>query len=151
MDFKAAIFDMDGTLVDSLRVWEIIWKELGVHFKNNADFHPSAEDDRLIRTMLLKDGAEMLHRNYSLGEDGEQVHKVIIDVISRFYREQVELKDGVEEFLESLKNKGIPMCIASATALDLIELAVEKCSLNRYFKRVVSCSEVGKGKEEPDD
>ena len=150
MQFKAAIFDMDGTLVDSLWVWEIIWKELGLFFLKDENFHPTAEDDKTIRTMLLVDGAEMLHKNYNLGNSGDEVHKVMVDTTIKFYNEQVELKAGVFEFLTHLKEKNIPMCIASATAPDLIDYAAKRCGLYNFFDKIISCADVGKGKEEPD-
>ena len=60
------------------------------------------------------------------------------------------LKNGVLEFLEHLKKKNVKMCIASATASDLIKILMDKFDLYRYFDRVFSCNEVGKGKEHPD-
>jgi HAD superfamily hydrolase (TIGR01509 family) len=150
MQFKAAIFDMDGNLVDSLWVWEIIWKELGLFFLKDENFRPTAEDDKTIRTMLLVDGAEMLHKNYNLGNSGDEVHKVMVDTTIKFYNEQVELKAGVFEFLTHLKEKNIPMCIASATAPDLIDYAAKRCGLYNFFDKIISCADVGKGKEEPD-
>ncbi|MEE1073859.1 MAG: HAD family phosphatase [Acutalibacteraceae bacterium] len=150
MDIKGAIFDMDGTLIDSLGVWEIIWEELGVRFGRGKGFRPSYEDDRAIRTMLLVEGAEMIHHNYNLGENGEQVHKVAVEVTERFYREQVTLKEGVGQYLAYLKAKEVPMCIASATAPELIKFAAERCGLYNFVSKIISCADVGKGKEAPD-
>lgn len=150
MDIKAAIFDMDGTLIDSLGVWEIIWEELGLRLGKGAGFRPSKEDDRAIRTMLLRDGMEMIHRNYNLGESGEQAHSIAVEITERFYREQVTLKSGAREYLGFLKAKGVPMCVASATAPNLIKHAAEHCGLYDYIDMFVSCADVGKGKEEPD-
>lgn len=150
MDIKAAIFDMDGTLIDSLGLWEITWEELGVRLGKGAGFRPSKEDDKAIRTMLLREGMEMIHRNYDLGESGEEVHNIAVDITERFYKEQVTLKSGAREYLKYLKAKGVPMCVASATAPNLIKHAAERCGLYDYIDMFVSCADVGKGKEEPD-
>ena len=150
MNIKGAIFDMDGTLIDSLGVWEIIWEELGLRLGYGKGFRPSAEDDKAIRTMLLTDAMELIHRNYNLGESGEVVHRIAVEITERFYREQVTLKEGVKEYLSYLKENGVPMCIASATAPELIKFAAERCGLYNFVSKIISCADVGKGKEEPD-
>lgn len=150
MDIKAAIFDMDGTLIDSLGVWEIIWEELGLRLGKGEGFRPSPQDDKAIRTMLLTDAMELIHKNYDLGDSGKQVHDIAVEITEHFYREQVTLKNGVREYLEHLKASGVPMCVASATAPDLIKHAAEHCGLYDYIDLFVSCADVGKGKEEPD-
>ena len=50
MNIKAAIFDMDGTLVDSLMLWDILWATLGEKYLYNKDFTPTIEDDKKVRT-----------------------------------------------------------------------------------------------------
>ena len=150
MDIKGAVFDMDGTLIDSLGVWEIIWEDLGLEFGYGKGFRPSVEDDKAIRTMLLADGMEMIHKNYNLGKNGTEVHKAAVEITEKFYREQVKLKDGVAEYLTYLKEKNIPMCIASATAPELIKFAAERCGLYNFMDKIISCADVGKGKEAPD-
>lgn len=150
MNIKGAIFDMDGTLIDSLRVWEIIWEQLGIRLGFGKGFRPFPEDDKAIRTMLLAEGMEMIHKNYNLGESGKQVHKIAVEITETFYREQVELKDGVAEYLTYLKKNNIPMCIASATAPNLIKFAAERCGIYNFIDKIISCADVGKGKDEPD-
>lgn len=46
MELKAAIFDMDGTLVDSLKVWNVLWAKVGAEYLDDPQFLPSAEEDR---------------------------------------------------------------------------------------------------------
>ena len=91
-----------------------------------------------------------IHKNYNLGASGEELLQFANSIMFDFYDNRVELKSGVKEFLEHCKNKGIKMCIASATAPDLITVALEHCGIESYFSKIFSCAEVGKGKEEPD-
>lgn len=149
-NIKGAIFDMDGTLVDSLMCWEVLWCRAGERYLNNPCFAPSAEDDKAVRTMLLKDAMELIHKNYGMAESGEELLEFTNEMMVDFYTNTVKLKSGTREFLDCLKARGVKMCIASATARDLIDLAMEHCGLNEYFERVISCADVGKGKEEPD-
>lgn len=149
-NIKGAIFDMDGTLVDSLMIWDVLWRMLGEKYLGNPDFSPSEEDGKAVRTMLLRDAMELIHKKYGIAKSGAELLEFTNEMIADFYTNTVKLKSGTREFLDCLKARGVKMCIASATARDLIDLATEHCGLNEYFERVISCADVGKGKEEPD-
>ncbi len=150
MKIKAAIFDMDGTLVDSLKIWNIVWSKLGERFLGDKGFVPSDEDDKKVRTLILKDAMELIHNNYGLGESGNELLVQANSIIADFYKNEVELKDGVSEFLEYCQKSGVKMCIASATAPELIVLALRHCGIEHYFSKIFSCGSIGKGKDEPD-
>jgi len=150
MNVKAAIFDMDGTLVDSLMVWDVLWSKMGETYLNDKTFRPNAEDDKKVRTLILADAMNLIHNNYSLGKSGEELLQLTNDFMKDFYANTVTLKKGVREFLDYCKAEGVKMCIASATAPDLIAVALEHCGIENYFSKIFSCAEVGKGKEEPD-
>ena len=119
-NINGAIFDLDGTLVDSLMLWNIIWGKFGKLFCDGNDFAPSAADDKAIRTMTLKDAMFCIHSRYNIGKSGDELLKVANQIMIDFYSEEVKLKDGVAEFLEYCYKKGIKMCIASASDIELI-------------------------------
>lgn len=150
MNIKAAIFDMDGTLVDSLMLWDVIWATFGEKYLNDKTFTPSVEDDKKVRTLTLKDAMTLIHKNYNLGESGEELLAETNRIMTDFYANSVELKDGVREFLEHCKNNGVKMCIASATAPELIHIALKHCDIEKYFLKIFSCGTIGKGKDQPD-
>lgn len=150
MIFRRAIFDMDGTLVDSLGIWEILWMKMGSAYLNDGSFRPTDADDKLFRTMLLKDVMALIHKNYHIGKSGEELLNFANEVLAWFYREEVCLKPGVREFLDYLQAQRIKMCIATATEKKLVALVIEHCDLYKYFSAVISCADVGKGKEAPE-
>ena len=150
MNIKAAIFDMDGTLVNSLMLWDVLWSTFGDKYLNDRSFSPSVEDDKKVRTLTLKDAMLLIHNNYKLGESGEELLSLANSIMIDFNANRVELKDGVRAFLEHCKNNGVKMCIASATAPELIEVALKHCDIEKYFLKVFSCGTIGKGKDKPD-
>ena len=115
MEIKAAIFDMDGTLINSLIFWDILWEKLGSTYRNDPAFRPTLDEDRQMRTMLLTDCMALVHERYAMGACAEELTDFANRLILELYTHIAKPKEGVVEFLEALRQKGIPMCVASAT------------------------------------
>lgn len=149
---KGAIFDMDGTIVDSLGVWKYIWRELGKKYKGTEDFFPSEEVDKATRTKTLVQGMEYIHSVLEMGDSPEELIEVVDKIIDDYYETDVVAKDGAVEFLEYCKRNGIKMCIASASAMKLIRASIRNCNLGEYFseENILSCADIGAGKDKPD-
>ena len=150
MKIKGAIFDMDGTLVDSLMFWNIMWGEIGKVFLDNPNFKPSETVDKQVRTMILSDVADHIVKACNLPIDQTAFLKFLRDRIEVFYRHDVKAKTGAVELLEALKEKGIPLCLASASGMHDLKIALESCGLTDYFDVVLSCADIGVGKDKPD-
>ena len=150
MHFKAAIFDMDGTLIDSLILWDIFWAEFGKRYKQDASFRPSEEIDKAVRTLTLDNATELIHQHFHFGESGRELLEIVYDLMVDFYRTEVLPKPGVLEFLTQLKAEGTKMCIASASAQDMIYIALKRCGLDSFFDKVFSCHDIGTSKNKPD-
>ena len=150
LDVKAAIFDMDGTLVDSLMLWDILSEAMAKAYPEKVGTVISEEDNKAIRVLPLREGMQLLHDHYGIAGSGEELFQLETRVFADFYANKVELKPGVREFLEHLKNCGVRMCIASATDPTLVESALDHCGIRHYFDTVFSCGVLGKGKDTPD-
>lgn len=150
MKIKGAIFDMDGTLVNSLTFWEYAWPKLGEKYLGNRNFRPSPEDDKAIRTMTMLLCWEYMIKRYEFPKSAEELANETNDLCEAYYRDVVDVKEGTVELLEYLKSKGIRMCIASATKKYLVEQVVKMHGLDKYIEKVISCADIGKGKDCPD-
>lgn len=150
LDVKAAIFDMDGTLVDSLMLWDILGDAMAQTYPDKVGTVINEEDNKAIRVLPLRDGMQLLHDHYGIAPSGEELFHLATDTFADFYANRVQLKPGVREFLDHLQARGVKMCIASATAPDLVESAMDHCGIRHYFDTVFSCGVLGKGKDNPD-
>jgi len=141
---------MDGTLVNSLIVWKDIWAAIADRYLDGEKDFPGEEIDRKLRTMTLLDGMELIHGLRGIGKDGRELWNFCNELIEDFYRNKVEMKSGAMEFLRFLHDKEIKMCIASASALDMVEIAVSRCELGKYIPKLLSSCDFGCGKDKPD-
>ncbi len=143
---KGIIFDFDGTLFDSMGIWETAGEDflasVGVTAENNLS--------EKLKVMSLIRGAEYLKEAYSLNITAKKIMKGINKTVEDFYFFHALPKDNVIPFLKTLQNKGIKMSIATATDRHLIERALKRCNMSDYFENIFTCTEIGRGKDEPD-
>ena len=142
MNIKSAIFDMDGTLTDSMHVW----RNLGNLYLESKGIVPEPEMQEKVLTLTMMEAAEYMKQRYGLQGEPEPIVKEVFQLIEGFYRTEVQEKPGVRRILEELQQEGIPMCVASATDTYLVEYALAHTGLRSYFQKIYCCREVGEGK-----
>lgn len=147
---KGAIFDLDGTLINSLTFWDVFWPKFGKHFLKLDNFRPTLEDDKKSRTSMLEETVQFLHKNYNAGNNPQEIFDFFIDTMAWFYLNVADVKDGVIEFLEYLQNNNVKCIIATATPPKMLQLVLKKTGLDKFFPLTVSCNDVGVGKSKPD-
>lgn len=150
MKIKGAIFDMDGTLIDSLMYWEDLYRRIGKKYFNDESFHPSQEVDKTIRHMIFAEAISNLKDHYNIPGTTDELLEFCEKGIPEFYRNIAKLKDGAITLLEDLKSKNIKLCLASATDINHVKIALEHHGIAKYFDCVLSCAQIGVGKHEPD-
>ena len=145
MKLKCVIFDFDGTLFDSMYLWDTV-AESYVRSRGKEP-RPTVREE--VRALSLLQAAEHLKKEYDLAETPEEIMAGIDRIIEHFYRDEVQPKPGVVPFLKELRAKGVDVCIATATDRYLIESALRRCGIEDLFDAIFTCSEVGHGKDEP--
>ncbi len=147
MDRKFAIFDMDGTLVDSMPYWG----NLASEFLQDRGLPPPTQAQReAMKTMTVTESSAYLVEAFSLPCTPQQAAAEMNHRMAEHYRSDVPLKPGVREYLMQLKASGVQMCVASATAQPLIEDCLERLGVAELFSFLLSCETVGAGKSRPD-
>lgn len=144
-NIKCAIFDFDGTLYDSMFVWDSV----GETYLNSLGKKPKPSLREDIRALSLYQSACYLKDEYHLSLSVEDIMQGINQTVENFYINQVLPKEGVVEFLQRIKQAGIKMCIATASDKYHIQSALKRCGIDQYFEQIFTCEEVGHGKDEP--
>ncbi len=142
---KGAIFDMDGTLLDSMSLWD----KMGEDYLCSLGYEPRTDVNEIFKSLSLYDAACFFKRNYGVTLSADEIVESIDGIAEDFYKNRAELKNGAGDFLRKLGEKGVKMCIASSTDRHLVEMALERCGVLRCFSRIFTCTEVGSGKSEP--
>ena len=143
MDKKFAIFDMDGTLIDSMGFWKNLATE---YLTARGVAEIPGEILERIRPMTMSESAALFQREFGLTGDPEAEMNAMMDA---HYRNDIPLKPGVREYLENLHRQGVRMCVASATAEHLMESCLTRLGVRQYFEFLLSCETVGAGKRSP--
>ena len=136
--FKGAIFDADGTLIDSMYMWH----SLGLHYLQKLGIHENESLNQKLFVMSFEQGCEYLQTHYDLKKSSDEIRGEIIEMIRDFYIHDVKLKEGVREFLDVLKNKSILMVIATSGDRELLTSALKRLKVYEYFDAIFTCTEL---------
>src|SRR3990170_8594392 len=143
---KAVIFDMDGVMIDSEPLWEKAERILLA--RRGIDYNPTYRDK--IVGLNQKDSGRLLKETFNLPETIEELLAERINLIVRIYEEELELIPSLKTILKELKKSGFLLALASSSPLRVINLVLNRFSLNQFFSVVVSGESVEFGKPHPD-
>ena len=141
---RGAIFDADGTLLNSMHIWH----ELGARYLKSLGLVPEKNLAAVLYPMSLEQSSAYLQKNYSIKNSVQEIRAGILKIIEDFYFHEVELKPGVKIFLEALNEKNIPMVIATSGDRELLNAALERNEIKKFFSGVFTCSELGTDKRD---
>lgn len=142
---KGAIFDADGTLLDSMHIWD----EVGERYLRSKGKTPEADLYKILFPMTLEESSVYLKAHYSLDESPEKIKAGVLAIIDGFYRSEVGLKPGVKEYLVYLHQNGVRMSIATTSDKGQIDAAFSRLGIKSFFEEILTCSELQTSKRKP--
>ncbi len=142
---EAVIFDLDGVLLDSEEVWDVVREELA--HERNGRWHERAQRDMMGMSSL--EWSRYMHDVIGLPEPPGEIGAEVVRRMGARYRERLPLVPGAAGAVEGLAARW-PLGLASSSNRPLIDLALDLAGLERFFTATVSSEEVGRGKPAPD-
>lgn len=143
---KAIIFDLDGTLVDSM--W--MWKRIDIEFLARYGHECPPGLQRVIEGMSFSETAVYFKERFQLPLTLEEIKEAWTEMSINKYRRQVPAKRGAKEFLSYVSKRGILCGIATSNSREMVDAVLASLDMRRFFQTVVTACEVKAGKPEPD-
>ena len=145
MNITGAIFDFDGTIFDSMHIWQ------GVKFQffDRIGLVLTNEEKEEFKGLYLLDSIKLANEKFDLKMTEQEIYNEFFSMIREKYLLDTEPKNDIIEFLEKLKAKGVKIGIATATGEAALIPALEKFNMLHYFEEIYSTYTVGASKTEP--
>lgn len=143
---KAVLFDLDGTLIDSM--W--LWKQIDKEFLESYGYEVPDDLSKAIEGISVVETAHYFINRFNITDSAEKLIDTWNDMAKLKYENEVGLKDGVFEFLEFLRNNDIKIGICSSNTRFLLDTVLESLKISDMFGVVISGADVKKGKPDPE-
>lgn len=143
---KAVLFDLDGTLVDSM--W--MWKAIDIEYLSHFGYDCPEDLQKSIEGMSFSETAVYFKNRFSIPDTLEQMKADWTRMSIDKYRYEVSLKPGAGEFLNELKKRGIRTGIATSNGREMVDAVLQSLQMEEYFDVVTTACEVAAGKPAPD-
>lgn len=138
-----SIFDVDGTILDSMEVWNT----LASQYVQSLGMAPEKNLDEIVSDMSLEQSAIYLKNHYKINKQEERIISEILNFISDFYEYEVKLMPGFKEFISHYDSMNV---IGTSCDEELVKIALNRLGVLNYFEDIITCSKVNKSKDDSD-
>ena len=145
-NIEGAVFDLDGTLLDSSWVWEKVDEK----FLGDRGFQVPDDYVDEISPLGAERAAVYTIERFGLNEDKDDIVREWIEMAKKEYATEIVCKPYAKEFLEELQKLNIKMAVATSSDRELFMKTLEREGILKYFQKIVTVDEVERGKGYPD-
>lgn len=131
----AVIFDLDGTILDTM----VQWNSLGIEYLKARGITPDAGLLDKVGTMSLRESAAYFREEYGVELSTEEILAEMRDILTTLYAKNARAKPGALDTLRFLKDRGVKLVLATATSNELASAGLRLVGALDYFDRVFSC------------
>lgn len=142
---KGAIFDCDGTLLDSLNAWQGLEGELSQAVRVKV----TPEERAQFATFTIPEVARYFHEHFGLFSNPDAVIRFIDDYMMEYYSHQAQALPGVISFLETCASADVRMCVVSSSAQRYLQAGLKSAGIADYFSHIFSVEDIDSTKREP--
>lgn len=139
------IFDVDGTLCDTLRIWQ----GLGARYLRTMGIEAAPDLDVTVKNMGMQQSALYIRDQYRLDASPQDIIASWQAMIETFYREEAQAKPGLTAFLEDLHARQTPCAVATVNDGDIVRTMFDRLQITDYFRAIYSGLHEGCGKDTP--
>lgn len=144
-NFKGAIFDLDGTVLDSMG----LWKKVDELFFTSRNMPVPEDYVQTISPLGTIGAAHYTKDTYAIEESIEEIIAEWQETAKKEYSENVKIKPYAKEFILALKEKGLTLAVATASDIEMFEECLIKNGIRDAFSFIITVRDVGKGKDSP--
>jgi len=144
--YKAVIFDLDGTLIDSMHAWDHICRDWLIA----KNIIPEDTLEQKIVSMTLSESAEYVSQWYAIPLSPSLIKKEWEDMVLYQYKHTIALKDGAMELVKFFAEKGMKLGIATSCFPAACESILVRYDLRNYFSSILYSDTVKRNKTFPD-
>ena len=145
LDFEAVIFDMDGTLIDSMGMWH----DIDIEYLGRFGLDVPEDLQKCLEGLRYEEVAAYFKERFGISDSVEKIGQDWLDMAEYKYKYEVAFKPGVLEFLRFIREAGLKTAIASSNHMDLIEKILAARGLREDFDSLITCDDVKAGKPDP--
>lgn len=146
MKITGAIFDLDGTLIDSMSMWN----DFTESFLRDFGIEPDPTIEETVEAATVPGSIAFFRKHYLPDYSYEELERHIDNKVLSAYSETIPAKHGLKPFLFALRNKGVRMCVATSSPRRYAEAALKRLNLSHYFCCVLSCEDLNTTKATSD-
>lgn len=142
---KGVIFDIDGTLLDSMPVWDGV----SARFLRSIGVEPEPDLSEKLFTVTVNEGVEYIKNHYKLDLTPSEIRQGTLNLIKNDYYYNVPPRKGAVELIKQLADANIKMALATTGDRELATAALKRLGLYDYFEVLLTCNEYNSNKSEP--
>lgn len=142
---KGAIFDLDGTLLDSM--W--LWASLADNYLLSIGIEPPKDLGESLKDLTLREASTYMKKRFNIKKTFEEINEDMEKLLADFYGKRLQLKPYVLDILKEFNSKKIKMAIATATDEHLVTMALNRHDIKDYFEFIQTAENVGLSKSQP--
>lgn len=139
------IFDVDGTILDSMPVWA----HSGERYLSTIGIHAPESLGRTLFSMTMDKGAQYIKTTFGLSQTAEEIKAGIIQTVVEAYSKETGFKQAANDFLQVLQAANVPMTVVTSNDKPLVLTAFRRLGIESYFMEILTCGEFGCGKDNP--